>query len=193
MFPIATSTYSRVIWLGISHSHAAWLVCENLLRKLITLPQCNVFLSFSSQPEWTWQNNGAILLRLHNPLLLPPHCPYFHLKHFLPGEPDCMSIVPETRTQTMCSLYGPAWIVPNLCSRSSVSHVLWCQKEWSYCSSPVTHSQTQPLCRLHSHFLLGEVSHCNKASRGSQGRVSIPGWGKWSVPNHSSFFCAVKI
>lgn len=64
-------------------------------------------------------------------------------------------------------------------SRRMASHTLMSQKG-SYCSG-LMHSQTQWVCRPESYFLLGEVTHCNKAGRGSQGTISTPGQGKWSV------------
>lgn len=79
-----------------------------------------------------------------------------------------------------------------------VSHTLMSHKG-SYCSG-LMHSQTQWVCRPESHFLLGEVSHCNKAGRGSQGRISTPGQDKWSlgffqmlVPYYSSILHSARI
>lgn len=71
-------------------------------------------------------------------------------------------------------------------SRRMVSHTLISHME-SYCSG-LMHSQTQWVCRPESHFLLGEVSHCNKAGRGSQGRISTPGRDKWSLVFSTLFF-----
>lgn len=86
---------------------------------------------------------------------------------------------------------------PIYLSRRMVSHTLMSHKG-SYCNA-LMHSQTQWVCRPKSHFLLGEVSHCNKAGRGSQGRISTPGQYKWSVmfslflsrfsPNTIVLFC----
>lgn len=140
-------------------------------------------------------------------LIAPPlHCLYFHFDTF-PARGTCLcKHCFRTHTYTICNTH-PKCCTQSVLSRSMpevqsspnceaqgrFSRAVRCQEERSYCSSLVTHSQTQRFCRLESHFLLGEVSHCNKARRGSQGRVSTPGWGKWSVPNHSSFFSAVKI
>lgn len=102
-----------------------------------------------------------------------------------------MSIVPNSHIHSLCKSlqavacnpYFSCWTqrqtFPHYLSRRMVSHTLLSQKG-SYCSG-LMHSQTQWFCRLESHFLLGEVSHCNKAGRDSQGRISTPGWDKWSV------------
>lgn len=75
-------------------------------------------------------------------------------------------------------------------SKRMVSHTLMSHKA-SYCSG-LMHSQTQWVCRPESHFLLGEVSHCNKAGRGSRGRISTPGQDKWSVVFSTLFFSRVS-
>lgn len=113
-----------------------------------------------------------------------------------------MSIVPKIY---MHSLYNPYFscptqrmTFPHYLSKRMVSHTLMSHKG-SYCSG-LTHSQTQWVCRPESHFLLGEVSHCNKAGRGSQGRISTPGRDKWSVgffhmltPCYSSILHSARI
>lgn len=80
---------------------------------------------------------------------------------------------------------------PHELSSRMVSHTLMSRKG-SYCSG-LMHSQTQWVCRPESYFLLGEVSHCNKAGRGSQGTISTPGRGKWSVACSTLFFKKVSL
>lgn len=108
--------------------------------------------------------------------------------HFLQGEPACASIVPETHTNTHdlqvsiqllhsispFLLRAKSGIFPDRWGRRAASRAVQCQKERSCCNSPVTHSQTHRFCRPESHFLLGEVSHCNKTRRGSQVGANEP-------------------
>lgn len=114
------------------------------------------------------------------------------------GELIFMSIVPEFHTHSLCKslqpvVYNPyvscltqRVTFPHYLSRRMVSHTLMARKR-SYGRS-LMHSQTQWVCRTESHFLLGEVSHCNKAGRGSQGRISTPGRDKWSAVFFFFFF-----
>lgn len=114
------------------------------------------------------------------------------------GELIFMSIVPEFHTHSLCKslqpvVYNPyvscltqRVTFPHYLSRRMVSHTLMARKR-SYGRS-LMHSQTQWVFRTESHFLLGEVSHCNKAGRGSQGRISTPGRDKWSAVFFFFFF-----
>lgn len=89
-----------------------------------------------------------------------------------------MQSIPFLHTQRVSFPHDLSWRM--------VSHTLMSQKG-SYCSG-LMHSQTQWVCRPESHFLLGEVSHCNKAGRGSQGTASTPGHGKGSAECSTHYF-----
>lgn len=107
------------------------------------------------------------------------------------GELIFMSIVPQFHTHSLSKSLQPAVYnpyvscltqrvtFPHYLTRRMVSHTRMARKR-SY-GRALMHSQTQWVCRTESHFLLGEVSHCNKAGRGSQGRISTPGRDKWSA------------
>lgn len=65
---------------------------------------------------------------------------------------------------------------PHELSRCMASHTLKGELlQW-----PDAFSDTEWVCRPESYFLLGEVSHCNKAGRSSQGTISTPGQSKGS-------------